>query len=324
MAPAKIADTSKGKALVDSKGMILYSFDKDAGGVEVHIANGYLLHQFLSPTINTAQMSTAGRPRSGQPDLPKLPDMVKPYYHGSIIANAGITPEAAAQLIAEGKVDAVAFGRMFLANPDLPARIRRNGPYNDLRYVGLYGGNEVGYTDYPALEAAAVAGRERGRSRMPLEACGTDANSRRMNDGSSGGARPPTVVAGGSTSGLLSAASFETPIIGEADICGRKAPTTRFCDFTETAGASGDSEVMMLIGVGSRRRSASQAIDLLSDDARHNRRGQSDRIDAGGHFPCLVDQSDYAIFEETKPLHGHQFAGGLAGSQVTLPALHNA
>jgi N-ethylmaleimide reductase len=83
--------------------------------------------------------------------------MVKPYYHGSIIANAGITPEAAAQLIAEGKVDAVAFGRMFLANPDQPARIRRNGPYNDLRYVGLYGGNEVGYTDYPALEAAAVA-----------------------------------------------------------------------------------------------------------------------------------------------------------------------
>jgi len=197
----------------------------DAGfdGMELHVANGYLLHQFLSPTTNTRTDEYGGSPQNrvrivrevleairsvvpmskvgvrvsptagynntrdpnptetyaeaskvfqefgvayvhicdinawaGQPDLPKLLDMVKPYYKGPIIANAGITPEAAAELVSSGKVDAVAFGRMFLANPDLPERIRRKGPYNDLRYVGLYGGDATGYTDYPALETTPI------------------------------------------------------------------------------------------------------------------------------------------------------------------------
>jgi hypothetical protein len=54
--------------------------------------------------------------------------------------NAGITPKRAAEIVASGEADAVAFGRLFLANPDLPARIQTGGPYNDLRHVGVYGG----------------------------------------------------------------------------------------------------------------------------------------------------------------------------------------
>jgi 2,4-dienoyl-CoA reductase-like NADH-dependent reductase (Old Yellow Enzyme family) len=69
-----------------------------------------------------------------------------------IVANAGITTEAAAELVSSGKVDAIAFGRMFIANPDLPERVRRNRPKNELRYVGLYGDDGTGNTDYPALE----------------------------------------------------------------------------------------------------------------------------------------------------------------------------
>jgi hypothetical protein len=46
---------------------------------------------------------------------------------------------------------------MFLANPDLPARIRKSGPYNELRYVGLYGGDDTGYVDYPALKESVAA-----------------------------------------------------------------------------------------------------------------------------------------------------------------------
>jgi N-ethylmaleimide reductase len=48
-------------------------------------------------------------------------------------------------------VDAVAFGRFFIANPDLPKRIKTNVPLNPYNRETFYGGNEKGYTDYPAL-----------------------------------------------------------------------------------------------------------------------------------------------------------------------------
>ncbi len=48
-------------------------------------------------------------------------------------------------------VDAVAFGRIFIANPDLPKRIKINAPLNPYDRATFYGGNEKGYTDYPAL-----------------------------------------------------------------------------------------------------------------------------------------------------------------------------
>jgi 2,4-dienoyl-CoA reductase-like NADH-dependent reductase (Old Yellow Enzyme family) len=60
-------------------------------------------------------------------------------------------------LVKAGDADAVAFGRMFIANPDLPLRIGHNGPYTELRNIGLYGGDRTGYVDYPFLERAIAA-----------------------------------------------------------------------------------------------------------------------------------------------------------------------
>jgi N-ethylmaleimide reductase len=54
-------------------------------------------------------------------------------------------------LVDSGDLDMVAFGRQFISNPDLPARIKQGGPYAEARYVGWYGGSEEGYTDYPSL-----------------------------------------------------------------------------------------------------------------------------------------------------------------------------
>lgn len=88
---------------------------------------------------------------TGAPDLARLLALFKPRYTGPLIVNAGLSPEHVAALVAEGSTDAVAFGRLFIANPDLPERMRQGGPYNDLRHVGLYGGSAVGYTDYPFL-----------------------------------------------------------------------------------------------------------------------------------------------------------------------------
>lgn len=72
-------------------------------------------------------------------------------FDGPFIANGEFSPEEAAEWVASGKADAISFGRSFLANPDLPARIAAGGPYNIPHRDTFYGGNELGYIDYPSL-----------------------------------------------------------------------------------------------------------------------------------------------------------------------------
>lgn len=73
-------------------------------------------------------------------------------FDGPLIANGDFTPEEANDWVSKGQADAIAFGRLFLANPDLPDRIQKNGPYNEPNSSTFYGGTEVGYTDYPSLK----------------------------------------------------------------------------------------------------------------------------------------------------------------------------
>ena len=87
----------------------------------------------------------------GVPDMPKILDIIRTNYSGILIANAGLTPEDAQQLVEQGKADMVAFGRQYVSNPDLVTRIAAGGPYNQPDPFSFYGGTERGYTDYPAL-----------------------------------------------------------------------------------------------------------------------------------------------------------------------------
>ena len=75
-------------------------------------------------------------------------------YQGTLIANMGYSPAEAEQAIAEGKVDAVAFGTGFLANPDFPARIKAGAALNQIDPTTFYSPGAPGYTDYPTLAAA--------------------------------------------------------------------------------------------------------------------------------------------------------------------------
>ena len=73
-------------------------------------------------------------------------------YEGCLIGAGGFTPVTAAKAINEGIYDLIAFGRWFLSNPDLPRRIKYGHKLNVYERATFYGGNKLGYTDYPNWE----------------------------------------------------------------------------------------------------------------------------------------------------------------------------
>jgi N-ethylmaleimide reductase len=79
--------------------------------------------------------------------------LFRPLWRGVLIAAGGFDAVSAEAAVAEGHADAVAFGRYFISNPDLPARIKLGIPFAPYNRATFYGGGAAGYTDYPSHDA---------------------------------------------------------------------------------------------------------------------------------------------------------------------------
>lgn len=85
-----------------------------------------------------------------------LGPVLKKAFGGVYVANEGFTKQSAEAILAKGDADAVAFGKLFIANPDLPKRFAHGAKLNEWDSSTFYSGQAKGYTDYPKLEDELV------------------------------------------------------------------------------------------------------------------------------------------------------------------------
>jgi N-ethylmaleimide reductase len=104
----------------------------------VHLIEARVRAGLVDQTDDTAPQSVA--------------TLLRRLFPGPLIVSGGFTAETAEQALADGTADLVAFGRAFIANPDLPKRLALGAPLNAPERSTFYGGTERGYTDYPSLD----------------------------------------------------------------------------------------------------------------------------------------------------------------------------
>ena len=101
----------------------------------------------------TEQTPSLPSPASGggQTETPLDAAFFRPLWRGTLVVNKGYDLVRANAVLQSGAADLVSFATLFIANPDLPERLRRGGPFNAAERKTFYGGSAAGYTDYPAL-----------------------------------------------------------------------------------------------------------------------------------------------------------------------------
>jgi N-ethylmaleimide reductase len=113
--------------------------------------------------LHIVNPATAALEQGAEPDprAMRMVDLIRETYRGTLMIAGGFDRDTAEAWLEQGRADLIAFGRKFLANPDLPERFRLRAPLNSDDPATYYGGSAKGYTDYPSLA------QERGEQPWP-------------------------------------------------------------------------------------------------------------------------------------------------------------
>ena len=119
---------------------------------DIRDSNPQPLFDYVAERMSALQLAYLHVNEGLAPDAPAFDfTSLRRRFAGAYMANFGYTRERAADAINEKRADLVAFGKLYIANPDLVARFKADAPLNEPDQKSFYGGDAQGYTDYPAL-----------------------------------------------------------------------------------------------------------------------------------------------------------------------------
>jgi N-ethylmaleimide reductase len=129
--------------------------DSNPETLHAHVVEG--LNRFGLAYLHIIEPRMSGSLMIKENYPPVASQRARKIFKGKIIANGGFEPGTAAAAVAQGDADAIAFGRYFVSNPDLPRRIREGLPLAAYDRDTFYTFDAKGYTDYPFYNGAAAA-----------------------------------------------------------------------------------------------------------------------------------------------------------------------
>lgn len=120
------------------------------GVVESNPHTTYIRAAQVLNELEVGYLSVAEADWDNSPDMPEsFRIALRETFCSPIMYSGRYTKEKAERMLEKGWGDFFGFGRSFIANPDLPSRLKAGIPLNSVDITSLYGGNEKGYTDYP-------------------------------------------------------------------------------------------------------------------------------------------------------------------------------
>jgi N-ethylmaleimide reductase len=128
----------------------------DIGDDDPEATFGYIvekLSDYKFAYLHIVNPGLAAMEKGQEPDARalRMVDLIRSKYRGTLMVAGGFDRDSAEAWLEKGRADLIAFGRKFLANPDLPERLKSGAPLNADDPTTYYGGGAKGYTDYPTL-----------------------------------------------------------------------------------------------------------------------------------------------------------------------------